>query len=407
MVNIHDLSLALTDKYGLSESDAQQFITQMFELVVDELQSSSSSVKIKGLGIFKVSSVGSRESVDVNTGERIVINGRNKIAFTPDVVMRDRVNRPFSQFETVILNDGVDFSEMNECLSENFTDIDSLEDDNPEKSETRIAEAIEPQSVDAEESLINKNTEDDDDGSEPLKVDTSDETFDRENIVTSESGGEQNDSVTCKGEVKDEDFEPVSSYSENSLSEKIDDNEAISGGFLHVRCMKICCISVIVAVVLCSFCFGVYYMYDLLQQRNQRICILEKEIAQMTATNRRVNEDLMRLDSVNTIGAVATTATDRPDNADSLSVYNGSINANDKSIKIDYESDPRLRVGAYTIIGVDRIVVVKKGQTLKSISKAYLGSDMECYVEALNACHFAVPGDSLKIPKLKLKKRSK
>ena len=127
----------------------------------------------------------------------------------------------------------------------------------------------------------------------------------------------------------------------------------------------------------------------------------------MTATNRRVNEDLMRLDSVNTIGAVATTATDRPDNADSLSVYNGSINANDKSIKIDYESDPRLRVGAYTIIGVDRIVVVKKGQTLKSISKAYLGSDMECYVEALNACHFAVPGDSLKIPKLKLKKRSK
>ena len=110
MAKVNDFARELSEKYGLSLGDASDFVSAMFDVVKEELDGADSSVKIKGFGTFKVSAVGARASVDVNTGERIIIDGRNKISFTPEVLLRDRVNRPFVQFETVVLNDGVDFS---------------------------------------------------------------------------------------------------------------------------------------------------------------------------------------------------------------------------------------------------------------------------------------------------------
>lgn len=114
MAKVNDFARELSEKYGLSLGDASDFVSAMFDVVKEELDGADSSVKIKGFGTFKVSAVGARASVDVNTGERIIIDGRNKISFTPEVLLRDRVNRPFVQFETVVLNDGVDFSEIDE-----------------------------------------------------------------------------------------------------------------------------------------------------------------------------------------------------------------------------------------------------------------------------------------------------
>ena len=107
------LSEALTKRYALPEADADKFVAQMFDVLLKAVEQEG-VVKVKGLGTFKLTPVGARESVDVNTGERIVIDSRNKITFIPDVVLRDRVNSPFAQFETVVLNDGVEFSSLDE-----------------------------------------------------------------------------------------------------------------------------------------------------------------------------------------------------------------------------------------------------------------------------------------------------
>lgn len=394
MVKIQELSATLIDKYGLGKEDAEHFITQMFALIADELHSSQTSVKVKGLGTFKVTSVSSRESVDVNSGERIVISGRNKITFTPDVVMRDRVNRPFAQFETVPLNDGVDFSEIDGKDADDMADEERQEADEIGINETG-AEEVQKQHSQEDETRIP------DESVVPGAEDNVSEFL------------SETESVDCKAEDadgSDEDDEadnvvpPV--VEDTPVPAEDQDEDETPGGFLHIRCMKFCCLSALAAVVLCCVCFGFYYLYDQLQLRNQRIAVLEKDLKQVVEANKKANENLARRDSANIIDVGAALANaDRNVKGGSVQAQNVPAVEKEEAISVDYESDPRLRTGAYIIIGVDRTVAVMKGQTLESISKVYLGPGMECYVEVLNSCKKVSAGDSLKIPKLKLKKR--
>ena len=138
---IKELALSLSEKHDLSKADAERFVATIFEVINDGLEDDK-LVKVKGLGAFKIIGVAARKSVDVNTGEPIVIEGRNKISFTPDASMRDDVNKPFSQFETVIINDGVDFSSIdkeyeneNETV-ENEEKVTTDKDDNKEQEKT-------------------------------------------------------------------------------------------------------------------------------------------------------------------------------------------------------------------------------------------------------------------------------
>ena len=110
-ISLSDLAQRLTEKSGISLQDAELFIRKMFDVANEGLQSDK-LVKMKWLGTFKVMAVKDRESVDVNTGERIIIEGRDKISFTPDNILKEIVNKPFAQFETVVVNDGVDFDEI-------------------------------------------------------------------------------------------------------------------------------------------------------------------------------------------------------------------------------------------------------------------------------------------------------
>lgn len=393
MVKIQELSATLIDKYGLGKEDAEHFITQMFALIADELHSSQTSVKVKGLGTFKVTSVSSRESVDVNSGERIVISGRNKITFTPDVVMRDRVNRPFAQFETVPLNDGVDFSEIDGKDADDMADEERQEADEIGINETGAEEVQEQHSQEDETRIPDESV-------------VSDAEEDVSELPS------ETESVDCKAEDtggSDEDDEadnvvpPV--VEDTPVPAEDPDEDETPGGFLHIRCMKFCCLSALAAVVLCCVCFGFYYLYDQLQLRNQRIAVLEKDLKQVVEANKKANENLASRDSANIIDVGAALANaDRNVKGDSVQAQDVPAVEKEEAISVDYESDPRLRTGAYIIIGVDRTVAVMKGQTLESISKAYLGPGMECYVEVLNSCKKVSAGDSLKIPKLKLKK---
>ena len=110
-ISIQDLSQALVLRHGLEKRDAAIFVSAMFDIIQMNLEKDR-IVKVKGLGTFKIIDVDDRESVNVNTGERVLIEGHNKITFTPDALMKELVNKPFSQFETVVLNDGVDFEDM-------------------------------------------------------------------------------------------------------------------------------------------------------------------------------------------------------------------------------------------------------------------------------------------------------
>ena len=110
-ISVQDLVSVISRKHGITQKDAMAFVTVLFDVVATGLETDR-QVKIKGLGTFKVIDVRDRESVNVNTGERIIIDGRSKITFTPDAIMRDLVNRPFAQFETVVINDGVDIGDF-------------------------------------------------------------------------------------------------------------------------------------------------------------------------------------------------------------------------------------------------------------------------------------------------------
>ena len=154
MVRITDLAAAIAAKHHISQREAERFLTRMVEVMNNALRYEK-QLKIKGLGTFKVASVSPRESVNIHTGERIVIEGREKISFTPDAVMRDWVNRPFAQFETVVVNDGVDFDDIdrkyqNEMSAvEENTESESAETDGIASAAAPVLGVVEPETVDA------------------------------------------------------------------------------------------------------------------------------------------------------------------------------------------------------------------------------------------------------------------
>ena len=153
MVRISDIAAAIAAKHHISQREAERFLTKMVDVMNDALRYDK-QLKIKGLGTFKVSAISARESVNIHTGERIVIEGREKITFTPEAIMRDWVNKPFAQFETVVVNDGVDFDDIDRKYQSDLTTEDNEPiDDAPEDVAVEVPiasvldmpEAVEPE----------------------------------------------------------------------------------------------------------------------------------------------------------------------------------------------------------------------------------------------------------------------
>ena len=159
-IGINELAAVLAGKHGLEQAKAEIFVRQVFDVINDGLRNEKLA-KIKGLGTFKVTSVSARKSVDVNTGEAIIIEGRDKITFTADSVMKDIVNAPFAQFETVVVNDGVDFS----GIDDKYKDEMVASDEGNEETVTAEIEVSVPggliQTTDKEENSQNYQSQDD------------------------------------------------------------------------------------------------------------------------------------------------------------------------------------------------------------------------------------------------------
>lgn len=397
-VDISDFGRVLTERYGLNDNDAFSFVHFMFATVSEELLvHPDATVKIKGLGSFKT--------------------GRGKYSFSPEVMLRDRINRPFLQFETVILNDGVDFSEMDEeDLAETEVDVqEAMAEDEPADSEEETEEkvnepaVVQTDNISAEEQpveadKIEEQPKADEQPTENEVADVHCECDKTEAPACAQSSDQQTERERCR------------KMAELLMSKKNIDKEEEPQMVCRQKNPRLTYwLSALSFLLLIGIGAGLYALYVRIETRNQAIEKLEKQIeerkqalSKQTVADRHVVKPTQNPDS-------QAAAIDKEAIVESkAAVQNKPSVEKEPAVEVkpqvqtgitDYNYDARVRTGAYVIVGIDHVVTVQKGQTLASISKAFLGDGMECYVEVLNKCTDVKPGDRLKIPKLKLKKR--
>jgi len=444
----------LTSKMGLEVAEAEAFITAMFKVVNEGLKEDK-LVKIKGLGTFKLTKVSARESVDVNTGERIVIEGREKISFTPDNYMRDLVNSPFSQFETVVLSDGVDFSAIDEKYA-----LNELEDDSSlllsnEDSLEPIAE--EPKNIlssieEAKEALAQLNEKEEEKPIEELvpsadiekenllvveQEESNEETKNQMSVpISLQLSPQQLSALNAKESVSDadekvEEFEVLPTVIENEPSqieetpqlvvetEKIEEKEESepieeeseeeedteeSSSRSYVKPL------LFAFLLIACLAIGAGVGYYFFQQQAKEMAVTQSPPTtnKVVVSAKKANNAIAVVDSSQKKQAAAMVDSITKKNTQAVVVKTEQPEVKDEQPVFDskqYNKDPRVRTGAYIIIGVEKEIEVKAGQTLYSLSRRYLGPDMECYVEAINGKKEFKAGEKMKIPTLKLKKK--
>ena len=458
MAKVSDFASELVGRYGLKEEEATEFISAMFDIICEQLDGADKQVKVKGLGTFKVTSVGARASVDVNTGERIIIEGRNKISFTPEVMLRDRVNRPFVQFETVVLNDGVDFSEIDNEFNGSKQEVaasdstveaanETVADDAEEVAEKTVVETIDESVA---ESVV---------GAEEDKSDVAIE--EKASDVVPENVMDQGQKEEAKPELEIESVpeyghEPMSEVeadkdsdesqqstvglsSDESVDKSSDDSQqssvessattpqpkevVVAEGCKQRNPRLMYWFSIASFVLLIFIGVGMYFLYEQVKAKNVAIEQLQTKLAMHSmALKSAAVEPKQGVASKKNIVADTTDAAKQvaiTDAAETVAKEEVSKpidktheppvaekkKANVPKPAADYNFDVRVRTGAYIIVGEETSVTVRSGQTLASISKAYLGPGMECYVEVFNNRKEVKPGDKLRIPKLKIKPR--
>ena len=479
MAKVNDFARELSEKYGLSLSDASDFIGAMFDVVNEELDDTDSSVKIKGFGTFKVSAVSARASVDVNTGERIIIDGRNKISFTPEVLLRDRVNRPFVQFETVVLNDGVDFSEIDDEMDELSDSVIETEPQGVQLSPTAPTDQLTDQSANQPTSTEQSQgvqlsptaptdqltdqsanqptpTEQpqgvqlsptaptgqltDQSANQPTPIEQSqgvqlsptaptDQPTDQPSpsepaskvVNTEEHRDMARRLMAPKSEPIDDDNNKADEEKSANDIDESDDEGIVIGGCKQRSPRMMYVLTIASFVILVSIGIGMYFLYQRIEEKNHAIDRLETRLYAQQDTAVAVEPQCVVSDTIASNDALkaadAHTAENiKKEKKDSVHASNSKAATGSTAVMSaaptattpsDYNYDVRVRTGAYIIVGVAKVVTVKPGQSLASISKAYLGEGMECYVEVLNNCHTVKAGDKLKIPEVKLKPRKR
>lgn len=421
-VSITELASKLMEKHGLKRTEAELFIRQFVGVINDGLKNDK-SVKVKGLGTFKVQAVSARKSVDVNTGEAIVIEGRDKISFTAEAVMRDLVNAPFAQFETVIVNDGVDFSEID---AKHEADNTEAKEPTPAVEPTPAAElepaVVEPTPVAEPEPTVVEAAP----AAEPEPTVEPAPVVETEPTVESAPVAEPEPAVVEPAPV----VEPTPAV-EDSDSDT-DELEAKSKSYKNtiiVLASSLACV-VILAVV------GFVYMFSQIEKRDNRIAHLETQTATLAdrmmkahmspapaANQPAANDEADNILAANEQKIEAAQNADKENNLKTAEAKPEPKAATKPTAEAKapaaksapsilsqsaYDKDPRVRTGAYVITGIANTVTVKAGQTMSSLSKTYLGPGMECYLEAVNGGNRELKaGEKIKIPALKTKKSLK
>ena len=445
--SLNTLGKLLADKSGLSQVEAELFIRKMFDVCNQGLDADK-QVKIKWLGTFKVQATKDRESINVNTGERFTIEGRDKLTFTPDNILKEIVNKPFAQFETVVVNDGVDFDEIDEKFGEEQTEdapeqvIDFLDE---EKTATPNPEVV----VNGSEKEKEKEAEDElakQIAIEQAKLEKLKQAqLEQERIQKEKQEQERPEQERLEQEKLElaqqqqalkAVVEPAVPASDESEEEEEEEESSNSHHIVIPRYLVVAVCLIVVALIggMGWFAFNYGQMTaqrdHLAMQLNQYHQAPAKKVpakpaaaplSQEQKLRQKAMEDSIRMAKTAEAVKLAENSDEESASAEKAKQTEAKAKAEAKEKAKDkaeekaaskiassqYDKDARVRTGAYRIIGVAQTVTVGAGQTLEQISTRYLGSGMECYVEALNGTSTVKAGQKIKIPKLELKKKKK
>ena len=413
-LTIQEIAKVLVTKNGLEQSEANRFATELFAIIQERLEKND-QVKVKGLGTWKVITVDARESVSVRTGGRVMIEEHSKITFTPDATMKELVNKPFSQFETVVLNDNVEFDDMKEQpddtdfedTKEDLTEVELVQPEKYEQEpvvqqeepvilqERHVIEeerhviqqeepVIEEPMVEVEEPVVTPTT--------ALLIEVPEESVEDESEEVSEEVPE---------EVPEEEQAPIA-FEDEDEEEKPNNSFKWAWIVLSAICL-----------VIASAAGGYYYgnrqakLVTLTDTVVVRDTIYVPEGQESTIAEVEDNSTKEVAPKEET-PKVAEVKQEKPV-AQAPKVEKPKAEPAPEVDKYAAK-DERVRLGAYRIVGLDHEVKVLQGQTFYSICRAHLGPDMECYIEVYNDLPRnpqIKAGQVIKIPKLQLKKRKK
>lgn len=465
--SLNTLGKLLADKSGLSQVEAELFIRKMFDVCNQGLEADK-QVKIKWLGTFKVQATKDRESINVNTGERFTIEGRDKLTFTPDNILKEIVNKPFAQFETVVVNDGVDFDEIDEKFGEEQAEdapsevIDFLDE---EEAATPNPDVV------VIESEKEKEKEDEDELSKQIALEQAkleklkQAKLEQERIQKEKLEKEKQEQERLKQEkleqerLKQEKLEQERLEQERLEQERLElakqqqalkatvepavpatneteeeDEETSNSHHIVIPRYLVVAVCLIVVALIGGMGWFAFNYGQMTAQRDHLAMQLSQyhqapakkapanavaaPLSQEQKLRQKAIEDSIRM--AKTAEAVklaeqSDEASDKAENAKQDEAKAKAKAAAKEEEKVasktessaHYDKDVRVRTGAYRIVGVAQTVTVGAGQTLEQISNRYLGSGMECYVEALNGTGTVKAGQKIKIPKLELKKKKK
>lgn len=477
--SLNTLGKLLADKSGLSQVEAELFIRKMFDVCNQGLEADK-QVKIKWLGTFKVQATKDRESINVNTGERFTIEGRDKLTFTPDNILKEIVNKPFAQFETVVVNDGVDFDEIDEKFGEEQTEdapsevIDFLDE---EEAATPNPDVV----VTEPEKEKKKEKEDEDELSKQIALEQAkleklkqakleQERIQKEKLEKEKQEQERLEQEKLEQErleqekleqerLKQEKLEQERLEQEKLEQERLElakqqqalkatidpavpatdeteeeDEESSNSHHIVIPRYLVVAVCLIVVALIGGMGWFAFNYGQMTAQRDHlamQLSLYHQAPAKKAPANavaaplsqeqklrQKAIEDSIRMAKTAEAVKLAEQSDEASDKAENAKQDEAKAKAKAAAKEEDkvasktessahYDKDVRVRTGAYRIVGVAQTVTVGAGQTLEQISNRYLGSGMECYVEALNGTSTVKAGQKIKIPKLELKKKKK
>ena len=507
--SLNTLGKLLADKSGLSQVEAELFIRKMFDVCNQGLEADK-QVKIKWLGTFKVQATKDRESINVNTGERFTIEGRDKLTFTPDNILKEIVNKPFAQFETVVVNDGVDFDEIDEKFGEEQTEdapsevIDFLDEEeaatpNPDVVVTEPEKEKEKEKEDEDElskqialeqakleKLKQAKLEQEKIQKEKLEKEKQEqERLEQERLEQERLEQEKLEQERLKQEkLEQERLEQEKLEQERLKQEKLEqerleqekleqerqkqeeleqkrlelakqqqalkatvepavpatneteeeDEETSNSHHIVIPRYLVVAVCLIVVALIGGMGWFAFNYGQMTAQRDHLAMQLSQyhqapakkapanavaaPLSQEQKLRQKAIEDSIRMAKTAEAVKLAEQSNEASDKAENAKQDEAKAKAKAAAKEEDkvasktessahYDKDVRVRTGAYRIVGVAQTVTVGAGQTLEQISNRYLGSGMECYVEALNGTSTVKAGQKIKIPKLELKKKKK
>lgn len=474
--NISRLAKSISSKRGLTQAEAERFVSKMFEVANEGLQEDK-LLKMKWLGTFKVTAIKDRESVDVNTGERIVIEGRDKISFTPDNILKEIVNKPFAQFETVVVNDGVDFSDIDEKFSLQAVPTEPIAaempntigeqktaeasigqpesknfDESKNTDEQKVADqptaevypSAEAQPMAEEQSMTGEHPMAEELQMQPLVGNTTgeQESLVNEDILTKESSLVKNASDNEAGTSNEAVASNNAAMSDGAVPSEepaAEGGEEVHFHYLMIPKYLVAIICLVFVILLGGMGWFAFNFGKMQAQRDKLAMQLQtikkptpvatKDLTETSAEDSaalalkmKAQEDSIRMaETSKAVEMAEKTEQGRVEGQALTNTSSSQIGTSSKEKGSSqakgtapsdprssaYDADPRVRTGAYRIVGVAQTVTVKDGQSLASLSSLYLGPGMECYVEAVNGKNEVKVGQKVKIPKLELKRKKK